>query len=222
MSEQVIFGEATDSFVCGQDAIYATARSTAHEFDTNGYLIVGQALDKGLYNCWRSVLEFDTSGVTGTVTAVQLKLTVSSDFSTLDFTVRINKCAWDSPFDAGNMEANYDAVLAGTYDDMWRSSSGVLPDTPYLSAQLDPTYVNLEGMTQYGLISSMDQQGIPPPTNSFLLLYPQESATEAFRPQLILTVSEDGGIQPQLLGQHVVGGRRYASDHGPIYHFGEE
>lgn len=181
-----------DGFVGGENATYATARSTATSVDTDGdYIQVGQS---GLLinRIWRSFLKFDTSSIPtdATIDQVNMRLVCSADGSTTDFDVQIIKQDWSAyyPLSSTNMDDAFDACLAGTTDTaIWRNTSGMSVDTVYESGNLDTTWVDVTGDTYYSLISSEDRGNSEPDGNEYIRIYSADyRGNSAVRPQLVI------------------------------------
>lgn len=182
-------GGTPDGYIAGADADYATARTTAAQLDNvSQYEPVGQQLFLGsTHLVYREFLEFDTSAISDTdvVTSVQMHVAIYGDGSDTDFDVLIYKCAWDSPLGTANMEANYDAALAGTLDATWQNTNGLSTDTYYASGSLDTSWVNKAGITRYALLSSRDVGGTAPTGSEYLNLYSADD--ETYPPYLAIT-----------------------------------
>ncbi len=174
------------SIIQGVNADYATARSTSTSGSTAD-LLVGQDT---AYTVRRGLLKFDTSGIPSyyTIGQVNLKLVVTTDYSTTDFDVQVVKADWSSaePLTSGTREAAYDIVGAAAVDALWRNTSGMAVDTPYTSANLDTTWVNLSGYTYYGLRSKNDTDATPPTASEYVTFYRVMDAAE-YRPVLVIT-----------------------------------
>lgn len=187
-----------DGYVYGNNAAYATARSTAYNGSTSGaYFRCGQGVAKSIYNVYRSYLKFDTSGIGAgnTVTQVNLMLTVQSTIPTA-FDVIIIKQNWSGqdPLAAGNFEAAYDNCLGGTADDnIWRNTNGLALNTQYASGNLSTAWVAITGNTYYSLISSRDIAGTTPTGAEFIGIHSQEATTSGYRPVLTVTYTAGGG-----------------------------
>jgi hypothetical protein len=190
------YGSTTDGWIHGYDLVYLTARSTADGYDTLSTVsYIGIIPDAPFYAPSRTFLEFDTSGIddSETVTQANLYLTIAAgcDLSEVDFDVRVHKCVWTSPISAGNMDANYNAALASTYDNLWRNTSGLSEETSYASSNLDVTWVSKTGITQYALLSDHDLSLTPPVewVTEFVGVYNQECGTASKRPYLSITAT---------------------------------
>ena len=129
------------------------------------------------FDVYRTYLDFDTSAIPddATITDVSLSLKASSDYSDVDFDVRIYKYAWTEPIDSGSREANYDASGA-TYDADWRNTSGMSTGIYYDSPSLDNSWVNLTGDTKYQLRSSRDVNANTPSGDEYIKSYSANAA----------------------------------------------
>jgi hypothetical protein len=189
LDPDTVYGETTDGYIYGdtadQDPVYSTARNSSASFDTTSWSFnVGQNWDSSSYFVYRGFLEFNTSTYVGIPTQVNLYLKVGVDWSAADFITRVHKYAWTSPIASGNREANYDGALASTYDTDWRSSSGISTGTYYGSSDLDVTYFNRNGTTQYALLSAQDVNNTAPITSEYLIFLAQNNPTSTNRPYL--------------------------------------
>ena len=196
-----------DGKVQGENATYATSRSTSAAYTTTGTdRDVGQNLVASNYYCNRLFLPFDTSsiGAGSTVTAVTLTLTITGrDVTSSNFTVIIMKQDWSAqdPLSDANREAAYDNCLAGTQDDNnWAAVDATTPatNTPTASGALATSWVNKTGTTYYSLISSRDLAGNTPTAAEYSDLAMSEHATSAYRPALNVTYTT-GGAPPSIL-----------------------
>ena len=183
-----IYAESTDGYIVGESDAYATARATSsYDVTDTNFLGVGQEFDGDNYFVIRGYLEFDTSGIDddAEIEDVNLTLTVNDDESGTTFNVNIHKCTWTSPITAGNRESNYDTALTSTLDQIWRNTNGII-GTPYTSPSLDTTWVSKTGLTQYALLSARDVAATQPSGTEYILVYPKEAATQAYRPYLTI------------------------------------
>lgn len=195
------YGEDTDGEIYGDDLVYATAQSTADAiYGGAANFDVGQTTD---YWVMRSFMEFDTSGIAADqiVTKLTLTMTVGSDDSGTDFDVLIHKYDWASPLVAGNMEANYDGLLAATAGGVvWRNTSGMDLLTPYVSPALDTSWIDPAGMSRYGLISSRDIAVIQPSEDEYINIFSQTAGVVARRPYLTIYTAPKAALHPRRFG----------------------
>ena len=187
------YGETTDGSLQGFGPIYTSAHSDYEGYSNiPQYIYNGQSYNGNNYGVYRSYIEFDTSGIddAATVSSANLYLTVYQDISDTNFTVRIHEYTWTSPLSDGTGEQDYDGALVATTNAVdWRSTSGMSTNTPYASQPLRTAYIEKGATkTQYALLSNLDVAGTPTPTNfEYLRIYPQEYATQAYRPYLSIT-----------------------------------
>jgi len=195
-------GGAADNCIRGQNATWATARSTASSI-LGGYLRTGtQAYEPPTFNLYfvnRSFVLFDTStiGAGSTVTQVNLKLTPQIDVTDagFEFDVQIVKQDWSSqnPITTGNMDAAYDGCLAGDADDSILSNTAdLVVNTTKTSGNLATAWVSKTGTTYYSLRGSNDYNNVPPEKNTsgdqqYFQFYDISAATESYRPVLTVT-----------------------------------
>jgi hypothetical protein len=175
----------------GTSAVWATARGTAFAFDsTTQFPQVGTRLTVQ-YLVYRQFLKFDTSTIPAgsTINQVNLQMVCVADGSTeSDFDVQIVKQNWSAqdPIAAGNMDAAYDACLAGTLDQVWRNTAGIAINTVYTSPNLDTTWVVASGNTYYSLRSSLDFNNVVPTANNYIQTASANHGTAAYRPKLVV------------------------------------
>lgn len=182
-----------DGHVYGQNADYATARSTSSGYDSaTNYVQIGQSEVTGTDTVWRAYLKFDTSAIPDgdVISQVNLKLVCVNDFSDADFDVQIVKQDWSGQdaLAAGNREAAYDNCLAGTADDnIWRNTSGISTNTVYTSGNLATGWPSKTGNTYYSLRSSEDYDNSAPSGSESIRIASQDNATSGYRPLLAIT-----------------------------------
>lgn len=191
-------GTTDDGRISGADTNYTTARANSSALVTGGTsLTLGQLLSGGVnYNVYRNYLKIDTSGIpdTDSITQVNMKLVVVSDFSATDFDIVIKKYNWSAqdPLTAGTREAAYDGCLAATADDnIWRNTSGMAINTQYTSGNLSTAWPSKTTYTYYGLNSSRDVSATAPTGNEYVEVASQDHATSGYRP--VLTVTHAAG-----------------------------
>ena len=187
------FAAATgDTTAYSDDADYATAHATGDKEITVD-LYTGQMLNAGLYYIYRSVLSFDTSSIgAGTVTQVNLKMTVHYEQSATDFDVQIVKDDWSGH---STIDQKYDGVLAAEQDAaIFCNTAGKLAAVQYTSGNLSTAWVNGSGVTYYGLRSSLDVAETAPSGNDRFVLYHSGAVTPGNRPVLTVLYTAASGI----------------------------
>jgi len=179
----------TNYRIWGQNATYATARSTAANLDNQSY--VANNVVAAVYYTMRGYINFNTALIPDgdVVSDVKLQMVLTSDSSTTDFDVEICEQNWaaQDPLAAGNMEAAYDGCLAASTYYVWRNTAGISINTQYTSPSLTPGYVNKTGITYYSLRNSLDRIGTTPTDASTIIVGNAGNATAAYRPLLIVT-----------------------------------
>jgi hypothetical protein len=188
--------DTNDADVWGQNATYATARSTSANVATsNTILFCGQHFDSAIprYTVQRNFLKFSLASIDADAAlfSATLGLVCVADDSTLtDFDVQIVKQSWaaQDPLSSGNREAAFDASLAGTLDTVWRNTNGITTGVMHHSPPLDLSYLIPGANAYYSLRSSRDKNGNAPPANGaeWLQLASGNHANPAYRP--ILTI----------------------------------
>ncbi|MFA5150981.1 MAG: hypothetical protein WC554_00330 [Clostridia bacterium] len=190
---------SADGGLYGENGVYSTARSTCNTLYSQDRYITGQSQPASLvYYVYRMFLKFDTSFLAGaTIKQANLKLVVVEDNSAIDFDVVIKKADWSAydPASDANKENIYDLILSSSADDnIWRNTSGLSINTQYTSGNLNTAWINKNGYTYYGLISSRDISSTPPNNtvgggNENVRIASSTHATTSYRP--ILTVKYD-------------------------------
>jgi len=198
-------GDAADGYVSGLHAAYATARSTSSASNIVGTsLSIGQDISD--YFVARSFLKFDTSLIPDStiVSQVNLIFTINTNSSTTDFDVQIVKQDWSAqdPIGAASRESAYDGCLAGTADvNIWRNTSGIATNTSYTSGNLNTLWVSKTGNTYYSLRSSRDFDNTTPTNSELITIHSTNSATEAYRPKLVIVYSIPPILRPIIISQ---------------------
>jgi len=188
-------GVTGDGYMTGNNATYGTARSTSTSFaSTLTTIAIGQMTG---YYIFRGLLKFDTSSIpdADTISQVNLKAVCTTNASTTDFDVVIQKQNWSAqdPLAAGTREAAYDGCLAATADDnIWRNTNGISTLTQYTSGNLSVSWPSKTTYTYYGLISSRDVSATAPTGNEYIEIASQENATSGYRPVLTVTHAAGG------------------------------
>jgi len=181
-----------DGYVRGQNAVYATARTTSTLYVTNETSSsLCATLTGGVYYCFRHYYKFDTSAIpdTDVISQVNLRLVATADNSLTDFDVDIVKADWSSydPLSSGNQEAAYDLGLSESLDDsIWRNTSGMSINTQYSSGNLDTAWPSKTGNTYYMAMSSWDRDNTTPTDYSYIQIAMQDNAVAAYRPVLVV------------------------------------
>ena len=190
---------AISTEIYGQNATYATARSTSAAFDNVTNAIAGQRRQSTTnYYCYRLFLKFDTSSMpdNATITKVNLRMAIAGDYSTNDFDVMVQEQDWSGQdaISDGNRETAYDNCLAEADSFLWRNTSGISTDTQYTGADMTTGYVNKTGTTYYSLISSRDIAASAPgsSTTEYVIFHKHDAATEAYRPTLLVEYALPG------------------------------
>ena len=199
MPTTLISSSYTDAGIQGNDANYVIARSTSTTIDdVAADTFVGQVLTLGLYLVQRALLEFDTSIISDAATVDSVILHVKIEQKSTEggeFAVGIRKSDWASPVDEANREANYDGALAATLDQVLGNTGDYLDGEWMVSPALDPTWVNLTGMTRYALVSAQDANNFPPTDPESVLIWCGRAVDPADAPYLEIayTVPDGGG-----------------------------
>jgi hypothetical protein len=191
--------DTNDGDVWGQNATYATARSTSANFTTtNTILFCGQHFDSAIprYVVERNFFKFSLASIEpdAVLFSATLGLVCVADDSTLaDFDVQIVKQSWaaQDPLSSGNREAAFDACLAGTLDAVWRNTNGITTGVMHHSPPLDLSYLVPGANVYYSLRSSRDKNGTAPPAHGaeWLQLASGNHANPAYRPVLTIDYS---------------------------------
>lgn len=161
-----IYAES-DGYIYGQNADYATARSTSagsnDDEATSTVFIVGQV--SGTYEVCRSYLRFDLAALAGKrATAAKLYLKCVTDADTTTFTLRAYVRAWTHRIGTAR-EANYDltgGALAGS------ATSDNWTDGNYYGFDITPSLLNTGAYVYFMLVSSRDEAATQPGGSEYL------------------------------------------------------
>jgi len=190
--------DTADGYVRGQDAVFATARSTAYAHDSSQqFLSIGCSL-AGIYYVDRPYLKFLTSGIPDgdTITAVATKMVFYFDGSTYDFDIKIVKANWGAwePVDAAGRNTVFGLGLSSDLDDnIWRNTSGISTTTVYTSGALSTAWPSKTASTYYMLIHGGDRNNDTPIGSSYGYIAGQEHTTAGYRPVLAVTHAAAAG-----------------------------
>lgn len=184
-----------DGSVKGISTSYATARSTATNFNTSSSVLeVGGSGISGTYVVSRVFLKFDTSGIPDSDVISAVTMTLHTNIVsayTYDFDVLINKLDWSAydPISSGNMDSAYDANLSASLDDnIWGNTAGKTNNAFYTSGALSTSHPSKTGNTYYGLISSRDRNNLAWGNYQEIQFHSGDELTyPAYRPYLTVT-----------------------------------
>lgn len=201
MTTGTYYSGAEDGYITGQNATYATARSTSTASDdtsTTGQ--VGQRFGAGQYFIMRAFLGlFDASAIPddATVNSATLYVCADTDNSTTDFNVQVYRYLWASTL-AGNREANYDGAYGGsaTLEGTLRDTSAGWSSGTYYSLALDPAGISKTGLTGYTLASSRDISGTAPAGNEYVLFRTADFASTTSDPYIDVVYTPAASGQP--------------------------
>lgn len=187
-------GSSTDIVVWGKNSSYSSARSTQTGGESGGETArVGQIHrdeEGGYFICYRVGYIFNTSSLASDMTILQVNLdaVATGNASSPDFNVQITKAAW-----TGINDSSYDLIRTSTVDNTWRSTSGLSTNTVYTSSDLDTSYIDIDGNTKYGIVSSRDIAGNSPSSsgeqNEYVQMAMANHGTAAYRPTLVVQYS---------------------------------
>jgi hypothetical protein len=180
-----------DGFIYGQNASFATARSTVTYFDnTYSEVYVSTYLNAGQYVVQRGFWKFNTStiGARNIVTQVNGKYTISSVGGTPYQKVYLHDYDWSAndPITAPNCPTSYAGALTSTQDALWKDTTGLSVGTQYASSNLNTSWVNKSGNTYYAMLCDSDLNSAAPLGINAANIASQNHTTAGYRP--ILTV----------------------------------
>lgn len=173
MKSVVIYASEDSAVVFGSHSMYATARSTASNYQSIEFrnLQVGQIYipPPGLaYEIRRTLLKFDTSSipVDATIIRARLRMAIVTAKTNSAFDVEVVKQDWSAqdPVWGGDLQTAYANCLAGDVEGVFRRivPPEVEPENTqkgtYYSADLDISRINPGGNTYYSLRSSNDRE----------------------------------------------------------------
>ena len=189
-------GVTGDGYVNGNNATYATARSTSAASNTAGTSAMIGQFGTSPYTIYRPFMKFDTSGIPDgdTISQVNMKLTYAGGgLPATNFVIKTKKYDWNAsdPVGAGNRETVYDGILSATADtDFANTSSFATQGDTITGGNLDTTWVSKTGYTYYGLMSQKDNDNTSPTGDDRFYIGTQDHTTSSYRP--ILTVAHAG------------------------------
>lgn len=164
-----ITAEGNDADVYGQNAVYATARTTASGTESGDWLSVGQDYTGGQYKVYRGFLKFDTSSIPNTATILSAKLCLYGEWnqSVTDFIIRLQNWTDDTPIDTGD----YNEFDGNNYDD-GNFNTASFVETEWNNITITTfTLINITGTTNICLRSSRDINADTPTGAEFVQFY---------------------------------------------------
>ena len=194
-------GETVDGYIYGQNADYATARSTSASTDTAATtVLIGQSLTAGpIQTVRRAYLSFDTSAIpdAATVTAATLYVCSGGDSSATDFLLQCYRFAWSEPL-LTEREANYDGAYGGsaTLEGTLRNTADGWVGGTYYNMAVATAGVNKTGDSKYTLVSKEDVDASEPTGNEYVSARSADYADTASDPYLDITYTmpDAGGM----------------------------
>jgi len=175
---------------------YAVARSggaitvsPGADFFVGQYYFPGDTYTAPYWDVFLSFLSFDTSGVVGTITAATLSLGLSSDSSTVDFTMQARVRDWGATLEAADYVPGADLgalTLAATLATAGIGAAGAYKDMAENGTNLRGA-INQAGFTRLLLCSDLDVAGTAPTGFEYLILHHYAHAT--LKPKLVVTTT---------------------------------
>jgi hypothetical protein len=192
MPTTIVFGDAADGWIRGQDATYATARSTAFTSNSvNTDAVVGQD-PPATYRCYEAFLAFDTSGITGVISSADLALASAADNSATNFIIECRKRDWGPTLELADWVAgaSLDTItpLVATYDIAASGWAGFGYHTFTDVAMV--ANINQAGFTRFLLNSDRHRLGTVPTTLEQVSFATAENTGTSVDPKLTI-VHED-------------------------------
>jgi hypothetical protein len=193
MSTYTIYSDTSDGHIGSDDATsYADARdgtgTAVLHIDTGSASVrVGQA-GGGLYFVDQSFLNFDTSGVVGTITAAVLSIVPQAlTNGDHDFTIEARLKDWGATVDTGDFVSA--AGLGSLTLLATLATSGMVVDTRYDFADVAlAAAINQSGLTRIMLNSDRHRLGTSPPGNERISPYSgNDVGGAATQPRLVVT-----------------------------------
>ncbi len=194
-----IYSTASDGEVQSRNTTYSTARagSTLSVFSASTVATVGQELDAGTYFCYESFLSFDTSaiGASATVSAVDLDIYLTSDFSTTDFTINARTFDWSS---GGLTTGDYVAGASLSANTLLATcaTSGIGATGSYKTFASQAAFLtapNLKTGTVYIVLASSRLEGNNTPTGTEYIFFSTADASGTTQdPKLTVTYTLAG------------------------------
>lgn len=160
---------SNQGFIGSSNSNYTTARAGTGTFavvPSTGAFYVGQKYEDSAHTVYESFFEFDTSVVAGTIVSAILKINVSGDNSSPDFTIE----AYLRDFGTGLTSADWvaGASISGLTLLASLSTSGLVTGVRTLTSEAAFIgNINQSGMTRIMLASSRTRTGTQPPSTGF-------------------------------------------------------
>ena len=197
MATQTVYGNTSDGHIdstdgaAEDDGIYSDARNgTGNTFasdTTSTTMSVGQW--KGgflnvLYGCYIGGLSFTNTLTSGdTITAVDLSLYLSSDYSTTDFTIRLRAQNWGSTLTTGDWTTSFSSTLLAT-----KATSGIGAGYNAFTSESAFTSNVTKGGTDYWMMSSSLQEANTAPSGAeYVVWAASDNSGTAADPKLVIT-----------------------------------
>ena len=184
------FSATANYRVRGLSTSYATAQATSDYYSAS--ISVGQYYSNPNYTCYRGFIDFDTSsiGAGATINQVNMTLTcIPTDESDTDYDIKFGHydwSAWEADIaNATKRETAYDGAIVAPLDSgIWRNTSGMSVNTPYISQNLDTTWIVKTAKTYYTILSDRDIAATTPTGPELIDLADLLHATPSYRPVL--------------------------------------
>jgi hypothetical protein len=163
---KIVYASALDGWIYGDNATYATARSTSTDVDiAQTYFRVGQSTSAGgTDRVRRGYISFDTSCLPNdaTVTAATLYVKMGTSAITAnDFNVDVYRYAWTAPLGT-DREVDYDGAYGSGVSEGTLIATASWSENGWASLALDAAEISKTGASRYALVSSRDVAGTAP------------------------------------------------------------
>jgi hypothetical protein len=187
MSTTIVYGDTVEGTLSGQDAVYATARST-YNF-SGASLLVGQY---GAYVVNEGFVRFDTSFVgTDNITSAVLSFYVTNDSSVTDFVFEARLHPWGTTYESADWVAG--ASLSGLTLLASINTSALTPSAYNDLADVAlPANINKTGFTNFLLSSSRQRVGNVPTTDEYVGVQDKATGGTSTGPKLTVVYSAGG------------------------------
>lgn len=183
-----IYGDASDGYLqSASSSTYSTAQGSAASSDTSSTVfLTGQRKNGANYDIYEGFLAFDTSGVTGSVTAATLSLYGGFDASTTDFDYQARLYDWGASLTTGDWIAagslSSQQLLASINTSSWAGSYMALT-----SDSAFPSSINKTGFTRIITCSSRVVAGTQPTGDEYCYASSADETGTTQDPKLVVS-----------------------------------
>jgi len=190
-----LYPSAQSGYLSSSNAAYATARAgSSLGANVGATPYVGQGYYAGDYHTpagydlYEAFIDFDTSGVTGTIATATLSLGLSADNSSTDFTVEARVRDWGSTLTTADWVAGADLAsltLAATLATNGIGAAGAYKAMTEVGTSLRGA-INQAGITRFVLASDRTRLSTDPSGDEFVAF---EAYNQTLKAKLVVTTT---------------------------------